>query len=501
MTKPQKPKIESTTSVITWAPSIGTDNLCGFASLVPLVDDIIARPELYYSAAAPRNYFITQYFAALELAEREYVKGSTAAKAAAIKSAFAECVIADKREENPFHKLFSLICIGIVPIVQAQEEVNDSLIKRFLATFLQQFRALYQNFVGKINEESSKIELSNTERLEYRKMQYRDDKAFFEFVNLNAPEASASFNQFISENLDADSAAHTTLIDLTELFKVACTDFLDSQHKDESELYDSIVKAFANTQNEAIQALLESYKAYVNNINLDVNSSEPLFSDRERLKVARYLDTAAFYQYVLTTSPDLVQKFVEFSCNALIDKDNAYPAREVDLCYILSLLGCIKDVSFFKQGKYSTYVLNPEAKYNFRFNNTGFHWEAEALPHFIKPNLAQDQLATRPKDNDLQLALPNSQALLFFFTEAFLQQPKISALCQDPDAELNRIAVAGDKFINNTLEVNDLLDNPATNEADVVNKLKEFTPDLNALLDDPTVSSEHIEKTLKRFTQ
>ncbi len=489
---------KQTATHIAWAPSIGTDNLCGFASLVPLVDDIIDRPHLYYAASAPDNEFIAQYKLALEITHNEYPQRPTAAKAAAIKHAFAACALADKTARNPFYKVFDLVSIGMLAASDAPDSLNDSLVRRFINIFKQGLETLYASFVASIEGQNNLLQVSAPERAYLNHQDSRNHELFLQHIATTQETLCAEFHGFFN-NEAVDDAKHVTNEEITHLFKLACTTYLDAQHQDEPELNDTILKDFMAQNPTSMQTLQAAFATYVQNVNLDVNSEDSTLYAKELLKDARYKNTTDFAHFVLGTAPTFMQDFIGFACDALTKKENAYPARDTDLAYVLTLLGCIKQVTFFKGNNYSSYALNASGRYDFKFNNTGFHWEAEPLAHFV-PKIAEDYRLGTSQDNAyLDFVESSKNTLLFFFTEEFMQQATIKALCQNRDAELYRMAQAGQTFIDSTLQVNSLLDNPAVTEGEIDNTLCRLTPDINALLDDPTATPEQIAAACDRL--
>lgn len=169
-----------------WLYSTGAGNLCGFASFIHSIQHIINNPSYYEGLEAFRqrdNLFLEM----CQLSNAFRPGASDEEKAAAIKRAFAETILADQSNETPFDSIFDMV---ILEFLQPNGNLNDY--QDFMHEFIQhgneQLNRHYANYKVQIEAEINFQTCSDSEKKNLKENWYQDGTRFINYLRCVDPQ-------------------------------------------------------------------------------------------------------------------------------------------------------------------------------------------------------------------------------------------------------------------------------------------------------------------------
>jgi len=183
----------------TWNGSIGTNNVCGFASFVlPLHQAMLSDPAVFYKDGivpeSARRFFAT-YLRELgninieQLRQRtEKHAGNTIALqrdgcAAALKRAFAQTMLNDHSELSPFHSILGIVIGGYLAPDEAVEDYADytkAFLDKHTATLHKAHKAYKLNVDREVDTDLTVPEANK--KIALKTCRYTDGARFLDFL-------------------------------------------------------------------------------------------------------------------------------------------------------------------------------------------------------------------------------------------------------------------------------------------------------------------------------
>ncbi|HSX19870.1 MAG TPA: hypothetical protein VLG38_01950, partial [Gammaproteobacteria bacterium] len=274
-----------------WVPTTAKDNLCGFASFVPLIDSIIERPRDFYGAEcnnAFSNRFIDLYAAELPQSQTRYDNDADA-KADAVKNAFARIMQETPNHvgaDTPFKLLMQMVCAEYIRSSidtddESEPELQDNMVHKLLAAHATQLREAYAAFAANVEQEvAMDANVAHEEKFAVKSAACVDGNFFTRFIAQFKPELLAELKQVycaeIREPRNAYAARATDMIYIAKM--LGCISVLTIQNipiHDESQqsaANEPTVSEFALNPTGTIEMVVKNVGYHWQPASLDTNA-------------------------------------------------------------------------------------------------------------------------------------------------------------------------------------------------------------------------------------
>lgn len=189
-----------------------------------------------------------------------------------------------------------------------------------------------------------------------------------------------------------------------------------------------------------------AYNAYKDHVDIMIDLDDD-FTNKQAAKQEKYIDGSLFYSFLKHNQNEHINTAKTYYCEQLVNPENAYPARAIDLVYFAKKLRCVKSIHF-QGAQLQGQEINPAGQHTMTINNAGFHWEI-VVP-LQQNTIAQQTIVPAGK---VVIDTKNT-TLLHVFGDYCEKLPSI----QDQDCEINLIAQQDQAFIKRTEDANNILD-------------------------------------------